>query len=63
MNSSLCKLICLNKIIIIRWFQACVHVSTAYANCDKDYIEEKVYPPPIMPYKILDAIEYGYAVC
>nr|XP_054761651.1 LOW QUALITY PROTEIN: fatty acyl-CoA reductase 1-like [Lytechinus pictus] len=34
------------------------HVSTAYANCDRSRIEEVVYPPPIDPYKILDAVEW-----
>ncbi|CAD6193060.1 unnamed protein product [Caenorhabditis auriculariae] len=26
-----------------------VHVSTAYANCDRPETEEKIYPPPIPP--------------
>ncbi|XP_063962753.1 fatty acyl-CoA reductase 1-like isoform X1 [Lytechinus pictus] len=34
------------------------HVSTAYSNCDKSRIEEIVYPPPVDPYKILDAAEW-----
>lgn len=34
------------------------HVSTAYANCDRSKIEEVVYPPPVDPYKILDAVEW-----
>ncbi|XP_041471454.1 fatty acyl-CoA reductase 1-like [Lytechinus variegatus] len=34
------------------------HVSTAYSNCDQSRIEEVVYPPPVDPYKILDAAEW-----
>ncbi|XP_041471923.1 fatty acyl-CoA reductase 1-like [Lytechinus variegatus] len=32
------------------------HVSTAYAYCDRKKIEEVFYPPPVDPYKILDAV-------
>ncbi|XP_071955375.1 fatty acyl-CoA reductase 1-like [Antedon mediterranea] len=35
-----------------------VHVSTAYAYCDREHIEEVVYPPPVDPYKLLGAIEW-----
>lgn len=35
-----------------------VHVSTAYANCEREYIEEVIYPPPIEPQKIIDTIEW-----
>ena len=35
-----------------------VHVSTAYANCDRHYIDESVYPPPVEPQKLIDAMEY-----
>ncbi|XP_033126302.1 fatty acyl-CoA reductase 1-like [Anneissia japonica] len=38
--------------------QVFVHVSTAYAYCDRDHIEEVVYPPPVDPYKLLGAIEW-----
>ena len=37
--------------------KALVHVSTAYANCDLPFIEEQVYPPPVDPHKLLDALE------
>ncbi|XP_075264828.1 fatty acyl-CoA reductase 1-like [Convolutriloba macropyga] len=37
--------------------KALVHVSTAYANCDLPFIEEQVYPPPVNPHKLLDALE------
>jgi fatty acyl-CoA reductase len=35
-----------------------VHVSTAYANCERHFIEEQVYPPPVEPQKIIDALEW-----
>lgn len=39
-------------------FQVFVHVSTAYANCDRrQAIEEVIYPPPLEPQKLIDALE------
>lgn len=38
--------------------EAFVHVSTAYSNCDISDIEEKVYPPPVDPNKLIDALEW-----
>ncbi|XP_045177320.1 fatty acyl-CoA reductase 1-like [Mercenaria mercenaria] len=35
-----------------------VHVSTAYANCDRPYIEEVVYPTTVEPQKLIDALEW-----
>ncbi|WAR03112.1 FACR1-like protein [Mya arenaria] len=35
-----------------------VHVSTAYANCDRPYIEEVVYPTPVDPQKLIDSLEW-----
>lgn len=35
-----------------------VHVSTAYANCDKQHISEVVYNPPIQPEKLLEAVDW-----
>ncbi|XP_022082827.1 fatty acyl-CoA reductase 1-like isoform X2 [Acanthaster planci] len=35
-----------------------LHVSTAYANCDRKQIEEVVYPPPMDPYKLMNATEW-----
>ncbi|WKY16342.1 hypothetical protein Q1695_001201 [Nippostrongylus brasiliensis] len=37
---------------------ALVHVSTAYANCDRAETEEKVYDPPVAPQKLMEAIEW-----
>uniref|UniRef100_A0A9J2P8L0 Fatty acyl-CoA reductase n=1 Tax=Ascaris lumbricoides TaxID=6252 RepID=A0A9J2P8L0_ASCLU len=35
-----------------------VHASTAYANCDKSETVEAIYPPPIPPNKLLNAIDW-----
>jgi len=37
----------------VKNLEALVHVSTAYANCDKPNIEEKIYPDPGNPYGII----------
>jgi fatty acyl-CoA reductase len=39
-------------------FQALVHVSTAYANCDKDEIAEMIYPPPADPHKLMECVDW-----
>ncbi|RUS86138.1 hypothetical protein EGW08_006086 [Elysia chlorotica] len=38
--------------------QAFIHVSTAYANCDKESVKEMVYEPPLHPNKLIDAVEW-----
>ena len=35
-----------------------VHISTAYANCDREEITETVYEPPMSPEKLIEATEY-----
>lgn len=35
-----------------------LHVSTAYANCDKEQVQEMVYDPPLHPSKLIDAVEW-----
>ncbi len=35
-----------------------IHVSTAYANCDRLHISEEVYNPPVKPEKLIEAIEW-----
>lgn len=35
-----------------------IHVSTAYAYCNRKHIEEIVYPPPVDPKKLMDSLEY-----
>lgn len=41
-----------------RNFQAFIHVSTAYANCTRTHIEEKVYEAPIDGDKLATIVEY-----
>ncbi|XP_061438515.1 fatty acyl-CoA reductase 2 isoform X2 [Rhineura floridana] len=38
--------------------EAFIHLSTAYANCNRSYIEEIVYPPPVEPKKLFDLVEW-----
>ncbi|CAF3077294.1 unnamed protein product [Rotaria socialis] len=38
--------------------QSIVHVSTAYANCNRNDVAEMIYPPPIQPAKLLEASEW-----
>uniref|UniRef100_A0A670XYK8 Fatty acyl-CoA reductase n=1 Tax=Pseudonaja textilis TaxID=8673 RepID=A0A670XYK8_PSETE len=35
-----------------------VHVSTAFAYCNRKHIEEVVYPPPVDPNKLIDSLEW-----
>ncbi|XP_061466460.1 fatty acyl-CoA reductase 1 isoform X2 [Rhineura floridana] len=35
-----------------------IHVSTAFAYCNRKYIEEVVYPPPVDPKKLIDSLEW-----
>lgn len=42
----------------MKHLQIFIHVSTAYANCDRDLIEETVYSPPIDYCKLIDCLEY-----
>ncbi|ODM95040.1 hypothetical protein Ocin01_11637 [Orchesella cincta] len=37
---------------------ALVHVSTAYANCEREEIDEIVYPPPADPNKLIQCMEW-----
>ncbi|ESN98121.1 hypothetical protein HELRODRAFT_84823, partial [Helobdella robusta] len=37
---------------------ALIHISTAYANCDRHLISEKIYQPPITASKIVSAMEW-----
>lgn len=45
-----------NVCMIIK--QAFVHVSTAYANCDKLDVGEQVYNLAVHPQKVMDATEW-----
>nr|XP_033784733.1 fatty acyl-CoA reductase 1 isoform X1 [Geotrypetes seraphini] len=35
-----------------------VHVSTAFANCNRKHIDEIIYPPPLDPRKLIEALEW-----
>ncbi|XP_033007971.1 fatty acyl-CoA reductase 1 isoform X4 [Lacerta agilis] len=35
-----------------------IHVSTAFAYCNRKHIEEVVYPPPVDPKKLIDSLEW-----
>lgn len=41
----------------MKHLQIFIHVSTAYANCDRDLIDETIYPPPIDYRKLIDCLE------
>lgn len=38
--------------------EAFVHVSTAFANCDRSHIEETIYKPTVEPQRVLDVLEW-----
>ncbi|XP_034994380.2 fatty acyl-CoA reductase 2 isoform X2 [Zootoca vivipara] len=38
--------------------EAFVHISTAFAYCDRSYIDEVIYPPPVDPQKLIDLVEW-----
>ena len=42
----------------IKNLEALVHVSTAYANCDRQHISEVVYNPPVQPDRIIEAVDW-----
>lgn len=44
--------------MISNCFKSIVHVSTAYANCDRRYINEEVYNPPVKAEKLIEACEW-----
>ena len=33
-------------------------MSTAYANCDREVVEEMVYPSSVDPRKVMDTVEW-----
>jgi fatty acyl-CoA reductase len=37
---------------------ALIHVSTAYANCNRTEIDEVLYSPPVSPQKIIEAVDW-----
>ncbi|KAE8606685.1 hypothetical protein XENTR_v10010818 [Xenopus tropicalis] len=42
----------------IKKLEVFIHVSTAYANCNRKQIEEMVYPPPVDPKKLIESLEW-----
>uniref|UniRef100_A0A3P8X8B1 Fatty acyl-CoA reductase n=1 Tax=Esox lucius TaxID=8010 RepID=A0A3P8X8B1_ESOLU len=38
--------------------QAFIHISTAYANCNRRHIDDIIYPPPVEPKKLIDSLEW-----
>ncbi|OXB55597.1 hypothetical protein ASZ78_013009, partial [Callipepla squamata] len=42
----------------MRNLEVFMHVSTAYAYCNRKHIEEIVYPPPVDPKKLMDSLEW-----
>ncbi|XP_072341422.1 fatty acyl-CoA reductase 1 isoform X3 [Scyliorhinus torazame] len=38
--------------------EAFIHISTAYANCNRNHVEEVIYPPPVEPKKLIDSLEW-----
>lgn len=47
----------LYQFFLICVLQVFIHISTAYANCDRPFIEEMVYNPPVDPQKLIDVLE------
>lgn len=43
---------------IVIYFQALIHVSTAYCNCDRGEVDEIIYPPPYDPDRIIEMVEW-----
>uniref|UniRef100_A0A673GL12 Fatty acyl-CoA reductase n=1 Tax=Sinocyclocheilus rhinocerous TaxID=307959 RepID=A0A673GL12_9TELE len=41
----------------IKHLEVFIHVSTAYAHCDRELIEEVVYPPPVDYRKLIDTLD------
>lgn len=37
--------------------EAFIHISTAYANCNRRHIDEVIYPPPVEPRKLIESLE------
>lgn len=43
---------------LMKKLEVFIHVSTAYAHCNRKHIEEVIYPPPVDPKKLIEALEY-----
>ncbi|XP_077565947.1 fatty acyl-CoA reductase 1 [Stigmatopora nigra] len=42
----------------MRHLEAFIHISTAYANCNRKHIDEIIYPPPVEPRKLIESLEW-----
>ncbi|XP_028843571.1 fatty acyl-CoA reductase 1 isoform X2 [Denticeps clupeoides] len=42
----------------VKHLEVFIHVSTAYANCDRELIEEVVYTPPVDYRKLIDTLDW-----
>ncbi|CAG5958538.1 unnamed protein product [Menidia menidia] len=42
----------------MKHLEAFVHISTAYAHCDREIIEEVVYPPPVDYRRLIDTLDW-----
>ncbi|XP_075998005.1 fatty acyl-CoA reductase 1 isoform X2 [Genypterus blacodes] len=42
----------------IKHLEVFIHISTAYANCDRELIEEVIYPPPVDYRKLIDSLSW-----
>lgn len=40
------------------WFQALIHVSTAYCNCDRSDVAEEIYTPPYNPNDVISLVQW-----
>ncbi|CAL8242103.1 unnamed protein product [Merluccius merluccius] len=38
--------------------EAFIHMSTAYANCNRHHIDEVIYPPPVEPTKLIESLSW-----
>ncbi|XP_072906002.1 fatty acyl-CoA reductase 1 isoform X2 [Hemitrygon akajei] len=43
---------------LMKKLEVFIHVSTAYAHCNRKLIEEVIYPPPVDPKKLIEALEW-----
>lgn len=50
------QLLCLAR--LMQNLEAFIHISTAYANCNRTHIDEVVYPPPVEPKKLIDSVDW-----
>lgn len=50
------QLLCLAQ--QMQQLHAFIHISTAYANCNRRHIDEVIYPPPVEPGKLIHSLEW-----